>query len=135
MSKIYHWTELQYAGNKPNLGMLIDKGCIIEHKCLLKKEPRGNGGQLRKVLFDKSYVDYWLVKMFIAFYPYSTVSFKALASVFLVALIKHLHEDIKVYKLHGHGVIRLDDLGIVSTAVGLSSLFEVDLNNEDDDND
>jgi hypothetical protein len=105
------WRDLQSYSFKPTIEMTV--GITQRVKGLVKGEPRGTGGRWMDVRFDTSYIEYWILKFIDAFYhSHSFRPFKTLSRIFLTVLLEYCKEDLKVYTLHGHKVVRLEDLGL-----------------------
>jgi hypothetical protein len=106
-----NWRELQTVTFKPTIEMTVE--CTYKAKGLLKGEPRGNGGRWLTIQFDEGYVCQWIYRFCQVFYHSETHRpFKTLAGIFLRCLLGYCKEDLRTYTLHGHKVVRLEDLGL-----------------------
>jgi hypothetical protein len=116
MTDKVHWTKLQYVTNKPSLKMLLSESnqeYFIYMKCLLKGESRGNGASYHNVIFDRDYVVYWLNNFYKTFFINPNLKpFKELISIIIVSLVRYCDVELRVYRLHGKPVIKLEDLGL-----------------------
>lgn len=113
--EVVHWDETFHdclSNNIKHPKMLDKDGLILNQRCKLAgKELRGEPASLRKVLFDKNYLLHYLKKQ-----VWEVLDLFTEEQVFeLLKEAKDFDKDspltgLKVYKLHGREVVRIEDL-------------------------
>lgn len=113
--EIIYWDDTFHDclyNNVKHPKMLDKDGLILSLKCRLAgKESRSSNGSLRKVKFDKSYLLHYLKRqVWEAFNLFSEDEI-----LDLIKQARNFDKDdpingAKIYKLHGHEVVRINDL-------------------------